>query len=45
MVTMGLFKGLPPMDPRNGAVKAKSPPSEATSRELLDQADALPTRI
>ena len=29
--TIGLLRALPPIEPWNGALKAKSPPSEATS--------------
>ena len=32
MPTTGMFSGVPPIDPRNGALKAKIPPSEATSQ-------------
>src|ERR1700681_3104279 len=32
MPTMGAFNGRPPIEPKNGALKAKMPPSAATSR-------------
>jgi hypothetical protein len=32
MATTGLFSGLPPMEPKNGASNEKTPPSEATKR-------------
>ena len=32
MPTTGALRGLPPIEPRNGASKAKIPPSEATSQ-------------
>ena len=32
MKRMDAFSGLPPIEPKNGALKAKTPPSDATSQ-------------